>query len=253
MSLPRGHFTPDCAQVLQRVLEQARSLGNRAVVAFDLDSTLFDNRPRQARILREFGAAAGVPALVECAPSHWDSGFDMKGAMRNCGLSADEVERLYAQARKFWLERFFTSEYCSDDVAIQGAVEFVKGVAETGAIVCYVTGRHVGMKQGTLEAMRKCGLPLPGGNVRLILKPTLEMGDDEFKREAQRQLADVGNLIAAFDNEPTHVNDYRRAFPDATIVHLATDHSGRPVALLDGVETVPHFGDALSRTACSSE
>jgi hypothetical protein len=101
--------------------------------------------------------------------------------------------------------------------------------------------------------MRKCGLPLPGGNVRLILKPTLEMGDDEFKREAQRQLADVGKLIAAFDNEPTHVNDYRRAFPDATIVHLATDHSGRPVALLDGVESVPHFGDALSRTACSSE
>jgi hypothetical protein len=24
-------------------------------------------------------------------------------------------------------------------------------------------------------------------------------------------------------------------------VHLATDHSGRPVALLDGIVTVPHF------------
>jgi len=101
--------------------------------------------------------------------------------------------------------------------------------------------------------MANCGLPLPRGDVRLILKPSMEMGDDEFKREAQRQLAEIGQVIAAFDNEPTHVNDYRRAFPEATIVHLATDHSGRPVALLEGVETVPHFGDALSRIACPSE
>ncbi len=91
------------------------------------------------------------------------------------------------------------------------------------------------------------GLVVPSGNVHIILKPTLEMGDDEFKREAHRKLAETGMVIAAFDNEPTHVNDYRRAFPDATIVHLATDHSGRAVALLDGIVTVPHFGDAPGR------
>ena len=45
---------------LRGILEQARSLGSQAVLAFDLDSTLFDNRPRQARILREFGQRPGA-------------------------------------------------------------------------------------------------------------------------------------------------------------------------------------------------
>ena len=48
-------------------------------------------------------------------------------------------------------------------------------------------------------------------------------------------------MIAAFDNEPTHVNDYRRRFPGAVIVHLATDHSGRPVELDPAVISIPHF------------
>lgn len=238
--------------ILNRVLERARALGARAVVAFDLDSTLFDNRPRQARILREFGLERKVPKLAACAASHWDSGWEMKAAMRNCGLGPVEIERMYPDAKRFWEERFFTSEYCVEDVAIQGAVEFVTAVARTGAAVCYVTGRHAGMREGTLQAMRNTGLLTPGeNNVHLILKPTLAMDDDEFKRDAHRQLAQMGTVIAAFDNEPTHVNDYRRTFPDAMVVHLATDHSGRPVALLEGVETVPHFGSAPGRKARS--
>lgn len=253
MSLAREQTAAGGAQVLYQVIEEARALGNRAVVAFDLDSTLFDNRPRQARILREFGAARNVAPLAGCAAAHWDSGWDMKAAMRNCGVAPDEVERLYPEAKQFWQERFFTSEYCSDDVAIRGAAEFVRAVAGTGATVCYVTGRHKAMRRGTVQAMRKCGLPLPGRNVHLILKPTIEMGDDEFKREAHRELAKMGKLIAAFDNEPAHVNDYRQTFPEATIVHLATDHSGRPVTLLEGIATVADFGASLDGTACSSE
>ena len=46
--------------VLERVVERARAEGARGVVVFDLDSTLLDNRPRQARILREFGAQNGI-------------------------------------------------------------------------------------------------------------------------------------------------------------------------------------------------
>jgi len=52
-------------------------------------------------------------------------------------------------------------------------------------------------------------------------------------------------VVAVFDNEPTHVNDYRRRFPEATVVHLATDHSGRPVALLEGILSVPDFSSIL--------
>jgi hypothetical protein len=131
-----------------------------------------------------------------------------------------------------------------DDIAIEGAAEFVQAIAATGAQVCYVTGRHEAMREGSVVAMRNSGMPLPGGNVRLIMKPSLSVTDDDFKREVHRTLPTYGTVIAAFDNEPTHVNDYRRFFPEAAAIHLATDHSGRPVELLEGIVSVPHFKHA---------
>ena len=237
----KSRIRPDWRQTLLDILAQARRLGAQAVLACDLDSTLFDNRPRQARILREFGLARGVEALKGCTPRHWASGWDMKAAMRECGLPASEAEALFPEARAFWLERFFTSAYCVEDVAIAGAVAFTHAVVATGAQFAYVTGRHEGMRAGTVEAMRLTGMAPPGGSVHLLMKASLEQHDDDFKRVAHARLEMMGRVIAAFDNEPTHANDYQRRFPEATVVHLATDHSGRPVTLLDAVVSVPHF------------
>jgi hypothetical protein len=152
-----------------------------------------------------------------------------------------QVEEHFSDARRFWMERFFTSDYCRDDVAIQGAAAFTRDVAQRGATVCYVTGRHEAMREGTVDAMRNCGLVTPGNGVSLLMKPTFELADDDYKRLAHEELARMGVVIAAFDNEPTHANDYRRKFPDAVVIHLATDHSGRPVELLEGIVSVPHF------------
>src|SRR5947199_8698503 len=101
-------------QVLDRTLAAARRLGDRGVVVFDLDAPLLDNRPRQARILREFGAAHGLPSLLDARPEHWE-GWDIRRAMANAGLTPDEVARWAEPAKTFWRECFFTSEYCRDD------------------------------------------------------------------------------------------------------------------------------------------
>lgn len=241
-----NRIRPDWATTLTGLLDRARALKERAVFAFDLDSTLFDNRARQARILREFGDSEKLAVLSKCDVHHWDSGWDMKAAMRNCGLPADEVEKLYGKAKAFWQARFFTSEYCKDDTEISGAAKFVNACLGSGAIVTYVTGRHEGMRAGTVDCLKRWGFPLPetGNRVHLIMKPTLAEDDDSFKRVAHDQLGKMGTLIAAFDNEPTHANDYRRKFPDALVIHLATDHSGRKVELLDGIVSVPHFDTA---------
>lgn len=235
---------PDWSRSLEHILERARELGPKAVLAFDLDSTLFDNRPRQVRILREYGAEKGIAPLTTCDISHWSSGWDLRAAMRACGMNEADVEARYAEAKQYWVDRFFTSEYCRDDVPIAGAAAFTQEVALSGAHLAYVTGRHEAMREGTVECMRRSELALPGepgGNVHLLMKPTLAEDDDAFKRVAHAQLADFGTLIAAFDNEPTHANDYRRKFPDALVIHLATDHSGRAVELLEGIVSVPHF------------
>jgi hypothetical protein len=230
--------------LLERLLAGARTAGKTGLMVFDLDSTLLDNRPRQARIMRELGEQRGIPALQHCAPEHWE-GWDMRVAMRNAGVSADQIEPLYDDAREFWKHRFFTSEYCVDDVPVQGAVDFVAQVLGSGVVLAYVTGRHEAMREGTVGCFRRHGFPVPPGSddrVHLLMKPELSLHDDVYKLDVQARLRTIGQLLAVFDNEPTHANGYRSAFPEATVVHLATDHSGRPVALLDGIVSIPHFG-----------
>lgn len=246
------HRVPsDWPQVLHRILQQARELGPKAVLAFDLDSTVFDNRPRQARIVREYGLDRNVAELTRCRPEDFTSGWDMRAALVRCGLKGSEADRIYPDVKRYWQDRFFTSAYCVDDDAIEGAAAYTHAVVKTGAVLAYVTGRHEEMRQGTVIAMRRCGMVLPEENVHLIMKPHSAMGDDEFKREAHLQLGKLGTVIAAFDNEPTHANDYRKNFPAALVIHLATDHSGRPVPLLDGIVSVPHFGIGLEKMSLS--
>ncbi len=232
--------SPRQAHVLRAALDALAIPG--AVAAFDLDSTLLDNRPRQARIIREFGAAAGIAPLEKCAPAHFD-GWDLRIPLSRCGLSDAEVTRHFPALRDFWRARFFTSDYCDLDVPIPGAPMFVQSVIAAGARVVYLTGRHEPMRNGTLSSLGRGGFPLPDREPRaeLWLKPTFDIPDDAWKESAFERLRAHGTVTAAFDNEPTHVNGYRVAFPSAHVVHLKTDHSGRPVNVLANISAVEDF------------
>jgi hypothetical protein len=204
---------------------------------------VFDNRPRQARIVREYGAHAGLPGLQQCQARHLSKGgWDLAVAFH--ALAPDVDYGLHARPLKaFWTERFFTSEYCLDDIEVLGAPRYLQSLAVTGARLVYVTGRHEEMREGSVRCMARCGLPTPtdDGLVTLLMKPTARDDDDGYKRTAHALLHSMGRVLAAFDNEPTHVNDYARRFPEALVVHLATDHSGRPVTLEPRVISIPHF------------
>jgi hypothetical protein len=226
------------ARLLDGVIARVGEVGARALCAFDLDSTIFDNRPRQARILREYGRARGLAALEQARPEHFTS-WSLVEAMRAAGLGADDAVAHADDARTFWRARFFSSAYCPDDRAIAGAADFLAALRAGGAQIAYVTGRHVAMGAGSRAAMAACGFPLPDGRaVHLLLKPAFEDPDDEWKIAASEQLPSLGELVAAFDNEPAHINVYARRFPAAHAIHLATDHSGRDIPLLPGVVSV---------------
>ena len=232
----------------------------RALVVLDLDSTLLDNRPRQAHILREYGTSAGLPALRAARAEHVD-GWDLALALRNAGLTAAEVARHLAPFRRFWRARFFTSRACLHDVPVPGAPAYVRSLAEAGATIAYVTGRPPAMRAGTLRSLARHGFPVPGGGlrrsvrpepvegrtgtpggrVRLLLKEDPALADDAWKTLAVRRVTALGEVVAAFDNEPAHVNLYARAWPGALCVHLDTDHSGRPVEVLERVPSIRDF------------
>src|SRR5262245_43317427 len=140
--------------VLKRTLERSRKVGRAGVVVFDLDSTLLDNRPRQAKILREFGELHAVAALRNLRADHFQS-WSIREAMQHAGWSADEVERWAEPAKAFWRDHFFTSEYCVVDQATAGAVSFLGALAETEVQIAYCTGRHEPMRVGSVESFRR--------------------------------------------------------------------------------------------------
>ncbi len=166
--------------------------------------------------------------------------------MQSCGLTAQDAEKLEPAARAFWRQRFFTSAYCIDDRPIPGAVDFVRRIVESGAQVVYCTGRHMEMRAGTLACLTREGFPIPedkgtAPGVHLIMKPTLEIHDDVWKQDVRERVLALGQVVAAFDNEPTHINTYHQHFPEALCVHLATDDSARGIPVHPDIPSVHDF------------
>jgi hypothetical protein len=235
-------------RILQGALLAIRS--DRFASVFDLDGTLLSNKPRQAHIVRDFGRERGIEALARCAPTTIVS-WDLRDTMRLCGLDSAQIEALHSDLQAYWLARFFTSEYCIDDEPVPGAHDYLDLVLERGGHILYVTGRHAGMEAGTLAAFERAGFPRPeivaaaappsAAQVQLWLKPKLEDDDDRWKEICHDRLHHMRGIACAFDNEPTHVNGYKRRFPEACVVHLDTDYSPRPVEVLDSIPSIADF------------
>ncbi|MCP4449261.1 MAG: hypothetical protein GY811_28605 [Myxococcales bacterium] len=227
-------------ELFRDVLSQVREK-NESIAVFDLDSTLLDNGARQAAILREYGTNRGIKELMESKAEHWVT-WDVGEAMANAGLPSDKVAVHREPFKAYWRDRFFTSEYCVQDEMVLGACAFVQAIREYGGKVFYVTGRHEEMRAGTVTCLERLGFPVPETkDVQLLMKPNLVEDDDLYKLRTYEVLSEHGTVVAAFDNEPTHINGYRRAFPEAYSIHLATDHSGRDVKLIEGVISVSDF------------
>jgi len=227
--------------LLAKIIEECP--GTRLM--FDLDSTLLNNRPRNAIIMQEFGQAAGIPLLACAKPEHFPN-WSSRNSMALLGLSARDTNRILPQYESFWRERFFTSEYCQYDIAIDGASEFVSNVVEAGAEVTYLTGRHEAMRTGSVDSLAKLRFPKPGSStggseVGLVMKSEYAESDDSYKENVLDNFQNGRPIGAAFDNEPSHINSYRRAYPDAVCIHLLTDHSMRDIRLLSGVISILNF------------
>jgi len=228
----------DQPHILAAALARARASAPYGVAVFDLDSTLLDNRPRQAQILRDYGRAAGVPALVAARSEHFQ-GWDLDATLRATGLPETLVHAHRLRVRRFWEERFFTNDFCRFDVPVPGAPAFVRAVHRAGVRVAYVTGRPEPMEEGTLEVLERHGFPLPDGTTTwLFLKPGMALRDDAWKAVARDAVDALGPVALVFENEPAHVNAYARAWRRALVVHVDTDHSGRLVEVDRGIPSV---------------
>jgi beta-phosphoglucomutase-like phosphatase (HAD superfamily) len=230
----------DQQAILSAALARARG-ARRGVAVFDLDSTIIDNRPRQVRILQEYGRAVGLPALAAAGPEVLD-GWSLERALRRAGVPESRVGIEGERLRRFWEERFFTDALCRLDVAMPGASAFVRAVRDAQVRIAYVTGRPMKMEDGTREVLARFGFPLPDDETTwLFMKPGEALGDDAWKAIARDAVDALGEVVLAFDNEPAHVNAYARAWRRAVVVHLDTDHSERAIAVDAAIPSVADF------------
>ena len=219
---------------LVSVLEEISAVVGRErlpILIFDLDSTLFDTAGRNMRILQEFAAEyVGVwPQLEEHVGSisHSELGWNVGEPLIRRGCTDPAIhERLLL----FWRDRFFTSAYVEHDMPAPGAAEYVAECYRRGALVYYLTGRHVGgMEVGTARSLTRHGFPMWRGRCVLHLKPNFTMPDLEFKQGALDEVRSLrGDVVASFENEPGNANLLQQAFPAARHFLYGHVHSPEP-------------------------
>ena len=212
-------------------------------MVFDLDGTLMDNRPRTVAILREFA--------LRCRQLDPELARRLEGARPQdlAYLLTDSLERLgahrtelVAEMHSFWRERFFADSHLLHDIALAGAVEFARSCYDAGAILVYLTGRDLPlMGMGTFASLRDLNFPIGIPGTELVLKPDAAMPDEAFKRLVAPDLARVGHVIAAFDNEPANCNVMLAHYPDAQVVFVDTQHTPGAPDLRAGVSTIRDF------------
>jgi hypothetical protein len=234
------------AALLTTIVERcAHTPGDRPapVVVFDLDGTLMDNRPRTSAILREVGLR-WEKKDPEIAKRLLDATPDALAYLLTDTLAKLGVTRsdLIADAEEYWRTRFFKDDHLVHDIAIAGAVAFAKACYDAGAILVYLTGRDLPlMGIGTFRSLRDLGFPIGVAGTEVILKPDASMPDEAFKRFAAPQLARIGTVVAAFDNEPGNCNVFLDVYPACASVFVDTQHMPGAPPLFKDVSIIGDF------------
>jgi hypothetical protein len=228
--------------LFSRIVARSRAIPGKPVpvVVFDLDGTLMDNRPRTAVILKEL--ATELRREAHAAADTLDAAqadalaYLLSDSLRRLGLEHPE---LVDRATTFWRDRFFTDHYLRHDIAVPGSVELARACYEAGATIVYFTGRDLPlMALGSFQSLRDLGFPIGVVGTELVCKPNATLPDEAFKREEGPKIARIGEVVAAFDNEPGNCNAFLEMYPASDVVFVDTQHLPGAPALAPRVQVV---------------
>lgn len=223
----RGYKPFGACATQDAVLDQMIATAQEGSVGiFDLDGCVFDTRPRQSLIFREYGVKHGVPECLHIEDKHFLN-WDLKKPFRLLGIAPERIEEIFPELEKFWRERFFTSEYVLRDIVMPGAFQLLWECYHRGMTIVYLTGRDHNMRRGTEECLRWFGLPYDIERTHLITKPVFSMQDTAYKMDAVEQIESYGEVVLTIDNEPSNINAFAKRCPSALSVFMETDHSFR--------------------------
>ena len=221
------------------------------VFFFDLDSTIFDVTPRHVHILRKFSSQwFRLPPRWKKAIAN-DRALELRNlwgptnVLKALGFT-ELSEREVATINKYWSKEFFSNRNMIYDVPHSYAIEYVKALHQCGVEIAYLTGRpqHM-MKDGTVEQLKRHGLPNAQSENHLFMKHVGEIDDSEFKVQFLARYAKrfPDKEIFFMDNEPVILNSTLKHVSGITPIHFASVDSGRadPDAVLTSVKGFPNL------------
>lgn len=236
-------------RVDQAVSRRIKQGGKPVKVVFDLDSTIFDVKPRSLRILKEFAATKEARAIGQ-EYVDWALGLRahqlvytlQESAAANGFPKGSRGEEFLQKAFDYWRPRFFTHAYVQVDHPVPGAVDYARAVVDRGATAVYLTGRDwPGMGRGTQATLTHWGFPMGAGEGELIMKPSFGTDDAEFKDAALRDLRIHGEAVALFDNEPANFHVFEKNFPAAHLVFFYSNCSAKEARPVNKIYRIESF------------
>ena len=114
------------ASVYPVAYHQQTPLSRPKMAVFDIDDTLFDTTQRTTNAMRA-GLAPSTPYTGDRKPSE------------------------YPKGRKAFMDFFDSPKQFRLDPVISGALEYVRGLAQDGYTIAYLTGRNKRRYDATLE------------------------------------------------------------------------------------------------------
>lgn len=251
------------SEILTKVENLVKSTKN-PVVVFDLDSTLYKNHARWAKIVQEFGATKKIQQYKSFLSTQITDAWDMNSVLgKDAGVDEKTVAGFIDEFKDFWGQRFFHDDYVGYDEALPGSVEYVNQLHKLGATIVYISGRDApNMQKGSLIKLKADGYPVGVERTEIIFKPfsnselkkqtktkdeyaaLVAKTDAEFKASAVSKAKSLGTVVASFDNDPTHINIYFNSFHKDGVgvaVWLDTDHAPNPPTLEAGIAHVSGF------------
>ncbi len=234
----------DEKQVLGEVFKKAfQPAGRRPVVLLDLDSTLYEVRTRTFQILKEWRDTDFVQehsvfknALGRLEEDH--IGYSLKDTFSALDIDVSSVwgSKILSESKKFWAERFFSSEYLKFDHPYDGSVEFCQNLYRQGVEMVYLTGRdEKNMGEGSRANLLRDGFPWGTSRTHLLLKKSSEIPDIQHKKTAAEWVNEQGSLVASFENEPANLVALYEKFPHSMHVFVDTICSDHPAEPREGL------------------
>ena len=233
-------FAQDYAKQVFNSVKRSLSQAKVPVVVFDLDSTLLNNGPRSHAIMLEYTSLKKpklFPAVRKLDP--FSMPYLIKDHWTKAGINSKPFIKDYFP---FWKERFFSDKYQIYDTVYFKSLDLVKKLYAQGATIVYLTGRdQPRMFVGTSASLRQYGFPIGLVRTTLLMKPDPKTDDTVYKATVVKWLADIGDVVATFENEPKNANLFQKSFPKALNYWIDTNCAHPEVKLSPGVKIIKNF------------